>query len=201
MENMVAPGWVEARIIPLLFVVQFLTWIGMFAMWVFSFAMVASLSAPHSGSIAEATGMVGRLFALYVGLAAMISLRLPRLFALVGKARGHGLALLAGAAGLGSCALVTAPWQLFGSYALIAIGWASISSTPYTLAADRVTDGNYAGAMGIFNFSTVVPQVVLALCMAPLTQKLAPAVAISAGGASMAAAGIIMLLLSTAYRG
>jgi maltose/moltooligosaccharide transporter len=110
--------------------------------------------------------------------------------------RAHGLALLIGGAGLASMPLAFKPAQLLGSFALVGVGWASISSTPCTMVADRVQDGRYSRAMGIFNFSSVIPQVAVALGMAPLTESLSPAFAIAAGGAAMGLAGVVLLGLS-----
>jgi maltose/moltooligosaccharide transporter len=182
-----------------LFVVQFLTWVGMFMLWVFSLPMIAALEPPEATSLAAATRTLGLLFALYVGLGAVFGLALPTVHARLGKARSHALALLFGAVGLLSVHWVTAPVMLFGSYTLVAVGWASIATTPYALASDAVRDGRYARAMGIFNFSTVIPQVVVALLMAPLTENLEPRTAIALGGCTMLFAAIIMALVSIGH--
>jgi MFS family permease len=181
----------------MMFVVQFLTWIGMFMMWIFTLPLVASLLGRGEtlGSSA-AIRWTGYCFALYVSLAAIINLVLPKVYERIGKGRTHGAALLVGAAGLGSMAIVHSPAQLLASFAAVAIGWASISSTPYTLVTDRVQDERYTRAMGIFNFSSVLPQVAVALFMAPLTERLSPASAIAGGGMAMAMAGFLMLLLT-----
>jgi MFS family permease len=187
----------DRAFLPMMFVVQFLTWIGMFMLWIFTLPLVANLlgSGEALGS-SEAIRWTGYCFALYVTLAALINLALPKVYERIGKGRTHGAALLAGAAGLGSMALVHSPVQLLASFAAVALGWASISSTPYTLVTDRVEDGRYTRAMGIFNFSSVLPQVAVALCMAPLTERLSPASAIAAGGVAMGIAGLLMLIVS-----
>jgi MFS family permease len=181
----------------MMFVVQFLTWIGMFMLWIFTLPLVASLLGRGAtlGS-SEAIRWTGYCFALYVTLAAIINLALPKVYDRIGKGRTHGVALLVGAAGLGSMAFVHNPVQLLASFAAVAIGWASISSTPYTLVTDRVQDDRYTRAMGVFNFSSVLPQVAVALCMAPLTERLSPASAIAGGGVAMGMAGFLMLLLT-----
>lgn len=182
-----------------LFVVQFLTWVGMFVLWVFSLPMIAALEPAGAHDLTTATHRLGLLFALYVGLGALLGLGLPSIYARLGKARTHALALLFGAAGLLSVHWITQPVMLFGSYALVAVGWASISSTPYALASDQVQDGRYARAMRIFNFSTVIPQVVVALLMAPLTENLEPRTAIALGGCAMLAAAAIMAVVSVGH--
>lgn len=172
-----------------LFVVQFFTWVGMFALWVFTLPLIAAMD------VARPIMWVGICFALYVTLAAVIALGLPRVYALIGMVRTHGIALLCGAAGLGAMGVVHQPIALLLCFGAVAVGWASISATPYTLVSDAVTDGRYARTMGIFNFSTVIPQVAVALCLGPLVEHVSPASAIMAGGASMGLAGVLALLL------
>ena len=53
--------------------------------------------------------------------------------------------------------------------------------------------------MGIFHFSTVIPQVVVALLMAPLTENLEPRSAIAIGGCAMLLAAAIMLGVSIGH--
>ncbi len=185
----------DRAVMPIMFVVQFLTWIGMFMLWLFTLPLVANLLGKN-GELGSSTAIrwVGYCFALYVALAAIIGLALPAIHDRIGKERTHGLALLIGALGLGSMTLVHLPVQLLGSFAAVAVGWGSIASTPYTIVTEHVRDGRYARAMGLFNFSSVLPQVVVALCMAPLTDMFTPASAIAAGGASMGIAGIIMII-------
>lgn len=91
-------------------------------------------------------------------------------------------------------ALNHSPIQLLGCFAAVAVGWASISSTPYAIVTERVRDGRYARAMSLFNFSSVLPQVAVALCMAPLTESFSPASAIAFGGVAMGIAGILMII-------
>jgi MFS family permease len=185
----------DCTFMPTMFVVQFLTWIGMFMLWLFTLPLVANLLGKN-GELGSSIAIrwVGYCFALYVALAAIIGLALPAIYDRIGKKRTHGLALSIGALGLGSMALVHSPIQLLGCFAAVAVGWASISSTPYTIVTERVRDGRYARAMGLFNFSSVLPQVVVALCMAPLTESFSPASAIAFGGVAMGIAGMLMII-------
>ncbi|MEY2927165.1 MAG: hypothetical protein RL367_1642 [Pseudomonadota bacterium] len=176
-----------------LFVIQFFTWIGMFTLWIFALPLITSLpSAPGSAAIR----WVGLCFALYVTLAAIINLGLPAITARFGKSRSHGLFLLVGAASLFALSRAHSHSALLVCFAGIGIGWASISSTPYTLVTDQVSDGRYARAMAIFNFSTVIPQVAVALSMGLLVDTVSPATAVAGGGAAMALAGMAAFGLS-----
>lgn len=184
--------------LPLLFVIQFFSWTGMFILWVFTLPLLASL--PDTGN-AQAIRWVGYCFALYVTLAAIIALALPWFSVRMGACRTHGIALLAGAASLAMMSRVQTHEGLLFCFAGLAVGWASISSIPYALVSDRVSDGRYARAMGIFNFSSVIPQVVVALSLGTLVGSILPNMAIASAGAAMALAGILTLGLSLTYRG
>ena len=179
--------------VALLFVVQFFTWVGMFTLWVFSLPLI-TIALGSDGAVA--IRWVGICFALYVTLAAVISLALPRAYEKLGKGRTHALALLVGAAGLIALGNASRPVHLLLGFTAVAVGWASISSTPYTLVTDTVSDGRYARAMAIFNFSTVIPQVAVALALGPLVEHVSAGTAMIAGGASMAIAAALMLALS-----
>ncbi len=185
---------------PMLFVVQFFSWVGMFLLWIFTLPLITALLESGRGNLAnvsaEAIRWMGLCFALYVTLAAIINLILPRFYALMGKSRTHGFALAVGAIGLGTMARGATTGQVVASFAAIGIGWASISSTPYHLVSDRVTDERYARAMGIFNFSSVIPQVLVALSMGPMVERLTPAMAIGAGSVSMGVAALLMFGVS-----
>jgi maltose/moltooligosaccharide transporter len=178
--------------LPLLFVVQFFTWIGMFTLWIFALPLITTLPNMHGTSPIR---WVGFCFALYVTLAAVINLGLPVLTDRFGKSRTHGLFLLVAAVSLLALSRTQSHFGLLLCFAGIGIGWASISSTPYTLVTDQVSDGRYSRAMAIFNFSTVIPQVVVALSMGIMVDSFAPDTAIAAGGAAMAMAGLMALLL------
>lgn len=86
-------------------------------------------------------------------------------------------------------------WLLSG-YALTGLGWASISTTPYALVSERVTDGRYSRAMARFNFSVVLPQITVALALGWLVEVVAPSTAILVGAGAMWLAAVLTLLFS-----
>ena len=181
---------------PLLFVIQFFTWIGMFIVWLFTLPLIVSLKHQAAEPPYAPIRWLGFCFALYVTLAALLNLVLPAVTQRFGKARVHAVALIFGAAGLGLGSMIGSEARLLGCFALIAVGWASISSTPYTMVTDRVSDGRYAHAMGIFNFASVVPQVFVALSMGALVTALSPAKAFAVGSLSMAVAALLTFILA-----
>ncbi len=173
-------------------VAQFLAWGAMFAVWVFAFPHVRqALGVDEAGAIR----WVGLGLAVYVSLASLINFVLPRIYRQLGKALTHAVALAFGGFGIILIAVAHAPLVLLCGYAVMSFGWASLSSTPYTMVTDRVTDGRYDLAMARFNFSVVVPQIGIALALGWLVQSVAPAQAIFAGGLAMLLAAAMTLLL------
>lgn len=143
--------------------VQFLTWFGLFATWVYLVPSVAlrqfGTSDPSSAGYAEAANWVGLLFAIQDAVAIVIALALPRLVARTGQARAHALCLFAGAAGMMWFAVSEAGW-LWLSAAGLGIAWASILSAPYALVAASAPAGKVGTFMGLHNMTLVVPQLV-----------------------------------------
>jgi maltose/moltooligosaccharide transporter len=186
--------------LPLMFVIQFFAWVGMFIVWLFTLPRLALLDAGPMATAAAPIRWVGYCFALYVTLAALINLGLPTLTQRFGKPRILAIALLFGAAGLEAMGAAQSRMQFLLCFVPLAIGWASLSSIPYTLVTDRVTDGRYDRAMGIFNFASVVPQVVVALSMAALVDSVSPRSAFAVGGISMGVAALLSFVLSVLYQ-
>lgn len=76
----------DRAFMPTMFVVQFLTWIGMFMLWLFTLPLVANLLGKNGGlGSSIAIRWVGYCFALYVALAAIIGLTLPAIYDRIGK--------------------------------------------------------------------------------------------------------------------
>jgi len=181
-----------------MFVVQFLSWGGMFALWVFALPHVrVHLHVSETLAVQD----VGIGLAVTVALGAAINFLLPLVYARIGKVLAHALALVLGGAGLVVIAGATELPMLICGYALTGLGWSSISATPYALVSERVTDGRYESAMARFNLSVVLPQICIALALGRVVEAIAPTDAIMAGGLAMwIAAAMSLILLRSAYR-
>ena len=170
----------------------------MFSLWVFAL--------PHIRMTLEVDELVaikwiGIGLALVAGLGAVINLIRSQCDEGHRKARYHAAYLLCGGIGLLRIASAHDLIHLMTGYGLLSIAWASISSTPYALVSERVTDGSYDRTMARFNLSVVIPQIVLALSLGWLMVRLPPASAIQYGGyAMLAAAAIMLVLMRTGYR-
>jgi maltose/moltooligosaccharide transporter len=150
------------RLVP----VQFFTWLGLFAMWIYTTAAVTQThfggATPGSVAYNEGANWVGVLFAAYSGFAALAAAVVPVLARRLGTARAHLLNLWLGAAGLASFLVVRDPHWLILSMAGVGIAWCSVVSLPYALLAGGVPSERMGTYMGIFNFFIVIPQIVAA---------------------------------------
>jgi len=181
----------------LLYLAQFLSWGGMFMLWVFALPHVrVALDVDE----AEAIRWVGMGLALYVALGALLNFALPRAYALFGKSGWHTMALIGGGAGLLTISAAHTPVMLLLGYAITSVGWSSLSSTPYALVNDRVTDGRYDKAMARFNLSVVVPQIIIALALGWLVAHMAPIDAVRLGAYAMWGGALMMAILTWLVR-
>lgn len=157
-------------------VVQFFTWFGLFAMWVFTLPAVASrqfgTADIASSPYALAADRVSLIFAEYNGIAALAALLLPALAARAGRRMTHAICLLAGAGGLMGLVLLRDPAWLWVPTIGIGVAWAAILSLPYAMLADALPPAKRGVYMGIHNIFLVLPQLVAASVFGVLVEQL-----------------------------
>ena len=183
-------------------VVQFFSWFGLFAMWIYTTPAVAlwhfGASDPTSKAYNAGADHVNLLFSVYNGVAALAAFTLPILAARIGRKQTHALALVLGAAGLSSFFLIRDPNLLFLSMIGVGAAWASILSTPYSILSGALPPSKMGVYMGIFNIFIVTPQMLAATVLGLLLKGLfggQPIYALVIGGAAFALAAIASLLL------
>ena len=151
--------------------VQFFTWLGLFAMWIY---FSVSVGTHFYGGLANGTdeqrklfsegvAWAGLCFAAYNGVCFLFSFVIMTLARRYSAKAIHILCLLCGAAGLGSVIFFQDPTLLLFSMAGVGIAWASILSMPYAMLSGAVDPDKMGLSMGIFNFFIVIPQVVASL--------------------------------------
>ncbi|CAM3268911.1 hypothetical protein SPAN111604_14010 [Sphingomonas antarctica] len=183
-------------LLPLLFLVQFLSWSAMFCLWVYAVPVIAA-SRPFNEGYASAATTAASGFALYAVLGACIAFAGPRLIGRFGAGATHGASLIAASAGMMLFGRFPFGFALLSAFTLIGVGWASMSSIPYALASAAAPEGGGAKHMRVFAFSTVVPQVAVTLLLASLGPRLAlwpPSLVIMAGSAAMLLSGCVSLI-------
>ena len=181
--------------------VQFFTWFGLFAMWIYTTASVTRhiyhTTDTSSAAYNEGANWVGVLFTVYNGVAALVAVfGLPQMAYMAGRKRTHALALSLGALGLAGFLLVRDPHHLIYLMIGVGIAWASILSMPYAMLARVLPARKMGYYMGVFNFFIVIPQLIAATILGLMVKKLFhgdPLYALVLGGASMLVAALLTL--------
>lgn len=179
-------------------VVQFLSWFGLFAMWIYTTSAVASrhyhATDVSSAAFNEGANWVGVLFAAYNGFAALAAILIPFVVAKIGRRRAHLVNLMLGGAGLIAFMFVDDPRMLLLAMVGVGIAWASILSLPYAMLSGAVPPAKMGIYMGIFNFFIVIPQIMAASVLGVLVRVLFDGESIYA----LATGGILMILAGLA---
>jgi maltose/moltooligosaccharide transporter len=181
-------------------VVQFLSWFGLFAMWIYTTSAVTSrhygTSDASSAAFNEGANWVGVLFAAYNGFAAVAALLIPLLARAIGRRWAHLVNLSLGGLGLIAFLFIDDPRTLVFAMIGVGIAWASILSLPYAMLSSAVPPEKMGIYMGIFNFFIVIPQILAASVLGLVVRVLFGGESIYAlvtGGVLMIVAGIATL--------
>ena len=177
--------------------VQFFSWFGLFAMWIYTTPAVAEhhYGAQQPGSLLYNQGAdwVGMLFAGYNLVAVFAAIVIPQLIRWLGLGRAHQVNLLLGALGFVSFLLIEDPDWLLASMLGVGFAWASIVSIPYAILANALPGARMGVFMGIFNFFIVIPQLLAAAVLGLIIEHLfggQPIYALLLAGLAMIAAAV-----------
>ncbi|MEO0817991.1 MAG: MFS transporter [Pseudomonadota bacterium] len=145
--------------------VQFFTWFGLFAMWIYGTQAVTEYhygtNDPTTAAYNEAANWWALLGGIRNGVAAAAALVIMWLAYKMDRRQLHALCLGLGV--LGFAATFVLPGSLLWiSMIGVGIGWASIVSVPYAILSGSVPAARMGIYMGIFNIFIVVPQLLAA---------------------------------------
>jgi maltose/moltooligosaccharide transporter len=181
-------------------VVQFFSWFALFAMWIFTTSAVTSHIFHTTDADSEAYSMggelVGNLFSVYNGIAAVAAIFLPAIAKTLGRKATHLIALTFGGLGLISFYFVPNADWLWLSMTGVGIAWASILSMPYSILSGSLPPSKMGYYMGVFNFFIVIPQIIAAACLGPILRGVLggqPILILVVGGICMIVAGLLTL--------
>lgn len=180
-------------------VVQFFTWIGMFAMWVyFSPAVAKNIfhAAPGSPEMEASGAWAGFCFAAYNAVCFIFSFVLLWGTRFTGPKVMHFLCLTIGGLGLASVALASNKYHLLFAMAAVGIAWSSILSMPYAMLAPALPKDKVGVMMGMFNLFIVLPQIAASSLLGFALKHFLnnePVNAVVLGGASMGLAAVLTL--------
>lgn len=147
-------------------VVQFFSWFGLFAMWIYTTPAVAAVHFHAADATSKAYNQgadwVGVLFAVYNGVAALAALVIPLIVRATSRRVSHAACLVLGALGLASFLLIRQPGLLWIGMIGVGFAWSSILSAPYSMLAGALPARKMGVYMGVFNFFIVIPQLLAA---------------------------------------
>ncbi|MEP6711350.1 MAG: MFS transporter [Ferruginibacter sp.] len=185
-----------------LFIVQFFTWLGLFALWIYATPVITryifNTTNAESPLFESGTTWVGICFAFYSTLAALLAFIIPRLLKTITKERLHAFALLAGGMGLLLIFFIKNKYGLLFSFAFIGIAWSSISTVPYSIISSIAPEEKMTNYFAIFNFSVVIPQITAAFLFGSINSHFLKGQTIYImllGGCCMLIAGTIMFFV------
>ncbi|UMR30907.1 MFS transporter [Massilia sp. MB5] len=183
-------------------VVQFFTWIGLFAMWIYSTSAVADnvfgTTDAQSAAFQDAGNWVGTMFAVYNGVSALAAFILPVFARATSRKVVHMSCLVIGGLSLVSIFFIQDKQLLLAPMVGVGVAWASILTMPYAILAGALPARRMGYYMGVFNFFVVIPQIVSGLLLGYVTTHFFGGHTISTlalGGASMALAGLLTMIV------
>ena len=183
-------------------VVQFFTWLALFAMWIYTTAAVTDhiygTSDTKSVLYNNGADWVGVLFGVYNGAAALFAFLLPVLAKYTSRKITHTICLVIGGISLSSIYLFSNPDMLIIPMIGVGLAWASILSMPYAILTAALPEHKMGIYMGIFNFFIVLPQILAATILGAMTKHLFHQHAIYTlvfGGVMLLIAGIATLFV------
>ena len=201
--------WVAFREMPprmkQLAAVQFFTWMGLFAMWIFFSVAVARniLGATDTKSDLYQQGidLANECFAVYnftAFITAMVFLWLGRKMSAKSI---HVVSLALGGLGLASVGFINDPLLLKIAFIGVGVAWASILSMPYAMLSSALPSDRMGVYMGIFNFFIVIPQILVAILLSRAMEYFPQVNRLSAvvfGGFAMLLAALLTLRVRSA---
>ncbi len=157
-------------------VVQFFTWLGLFAMWIYTTPAITEhiygTKDVTSKLYNDGANWVGILFAVYNGAAALFAFILPYLSKITSRKFTHMICLIIGGISLASLYLIKSPQLLILPMFGVGLAWASVLSMPYAILTGSLPEHKMGIYMGIFNFFIVLPQILAATILGAMTKHL-----------------------------
>lgn len=182
--------------------VQFFTWVALFAMWVYTTPSIAQTvfhsSDAQSAAFQEGGNWVGIMFAVYGGVSALAAFLLPVLAKMTSRRFVHMLCLVIGGVSLMSIFLISSKQMLLLPMVGVGIAWASVLTMPYAILAGALPANRMGYYMGLFNFFVVIPQIIAGVVLGAILKNFFDNQSVKVlmlGGACMVLAGLLTLLV------
>jgi maltose/moltooligosaccharide transporter len=183
--------------------VQFFTWIALFAMWIYTGTSVAETvwgtTDAQSTAYQDAGNWVGIMFAVYNGVSALAAFILPIFARVTSRKTVHTVCLAIGGASLASLLFISDKQMLLVPMIGVGIAWASILTMPYAILAAALPARRMGYYMGLFNFFVVIPQICSGLLLGFVTKHFFDGHTVRTlvlGGACMVLAAVLTLFVT-----
>ncbi len=193
------------RLFPL-FVVQFFTWLALFALWIYATPFFAKyifkVSDTNNADYEASVRWVGIGFALYATFAAFFSFFITTFSRKIGQGKFHAVALLVGSIGLASLYFIDQKYLTLLSFVFIGVAWSSISNVPYTLVERVSEEENLDLYFKVFSFSVVIPQALAAFLWSYVNETVFVGqsnLTLLSGAISMLIASVLMFFLAKKF--
>lgn len=178
--------------------VQFFTWLALFSLWIYftpSITQTVYNASPGSVDYQKGVEWGGVCFATYNGVAFFFSFVLLWITRRYSAKHIHMVCLSVCAIGLISVLFINTPSPLILSMIAVGIGWASILSMPYAILSNVIPADKMGYYMGVFNIFIVLPQMLAALGLGAILDRLLggdTVYALGIGGASLFLAALLL---------
>src|SRR5438067_4053988 len=183
--------------------VQFFTWIGLFALWIYTGTAIADnvygTVDAQSAAYQDAANQVGIMFAVYNGVSALAAFVLPILARATSRKLCHTVCLAIGGLSLASLFFIHDKSALMLPMIGVGLAWASILTMPYAILAGALPPSRMGYYMGLFNFFVVIPQILSGALLGFFTTHLFHGHAVGTlalGGGSMLLAAVLTLFVA-----
>jgi maltose/moltooligosaccharide transporter len=183
-------------------VVQFFSWFGLFAMFIYLTPAVTEhiykVTDTTSELYNEGANMVGYGYAWQNGTAALIAFLLPVLARKLSRKLTHSICLAIGGLGLASILLIDTPNMFIVTMIAMGVAWSSILSMPYSILTGSIPSNKMGYYMGVFNFFIVIPQIIAAALLGFVLNQFFEGNAVYAmliGGVSFLIAAVMTLFV------
>jgi maltose/moltooligosaccharide transporter len=183
-------------------IVQFFTWLALFAMWIYTTSSVAQnvfgSTDSSSKEFQDAGDWVGVMFMIYNAHSALFAFLLPMLAKKIGKNYTHMISLVIGGISLISIFFIHNQNVLLLPMVGVGLAWASTLTMPYSILAHSLPAKKMGFYMGVFNFFIVIPQIVAAAILGYFVKNLFNNVSVYAlviGGVAMIIAGFLNVIV------
>ncbi|MEM9978644.1 MAG: MFS transporter, partial [Cyanobacteria bacterium P01_D01_bin.2] len=183
--------------------VQSLTWLGIFCFFLYFTPAVARniFGAVDQSSLLYSDGIewAGICFAVFNLVCVGFSFLISSLAGRFGRQTLHSFCLLLGGLGLFSIAIIPNQYWLLVTMVGFGITWASVLALPYSMLINAIPAGQKGIYMGIFNFSIVLPEILVSLCFGWVMRHFLHSdrlLAVGVGGVFLILAAVLMSQLT-----